>query len=186
MTSAHVNLRDRLAVGTTRDLGCANEVVSEALRKPALVEELVAALGDERIVVQHRAANALKKIQRSKPSLVAPFAKQLLRKAIETDHLHTRWSLTIIVGELPLRGRDKALAVDLMFEALSSRSALQRVFALQALANYAQDDAALRRRVQPILKSALTDSSAAIRARARKLILKLKQSSREERACSPR
>ena len=82
--------------------------------------------------------------------------------------------------QLPLRGRDKSLAVDLMFETLSSRSALQRVFALQALANYAQNDAALRKRVQPILQQALTDSSAAIRARARKLILQLKQSSHKE------
>ena len=175
-----MNLRDRLAEGTTRDLGCANEVAREALRKPALVKELIDALDDKRIVVSHRASNALKKIQRGNPSLVAPFAKQLLRKAVETEHMHTRWSLTIIVGELPLRGRDKALAVDLTFDALSSRSALQRVFALQALANYAQNDAALRKRVQPILQQALTDSSAAIRARTRKLILQLKQSSHEE------
>lgn len=175
-----MNLRDRLAAGTTRDLGCANEVAREALRKPALVEELINALDDERIVVSHRAANALKKIQRGDPSLVAPFAKQLLRKAIETEHMHTRWNLTIIVGELPLRGRDKALAVDLMFETLSSRSALQHVFALQALTNYAEDDPALRKRVQPILQQALTGSSAAIRVRARKLILQLKQSSHKE------
>jgi hypothetical protein len=60
-----------------------------------------------------------------------------------------------------------------MFEALSSRSALQRTFALQALANYAQNDDALRTRVQPVLQRALTDTSAAIRARARKLVKQL-------------
>jgi hypothetical protein len=165
-----VNLRDRLAVGTTRDLGPTNKVASEALRKHALIEQLVNALDDERIVVAHRAANALKKIQRINPALIEPFAKHILKHALNTEHMHTGWNLTIIVGELPLRGRDKALAIDLMFEALSSRSALQRVFALQALTNYALDDAALRQRVQPILQQALTDSSAAIRARARKLV----------------
>jgi HEAT repeat protein len=170
-SSASVTLRDRLAGGTTRDLGPTNEVAREALRKHALIEKLIDALDDERIVVPHRAANALKKIQRSNPSLVAPFAKRLLQHALNTEHLHTRWNLTIIVGELPLRGRDKALAVDLMFEALSSRSALQRVFALQALANYAQNDAALHKRVGPILQQALADSSAAIRSRARKLLM---------------
>jgi fumarylacetoacetate (FAA) hydrolase family protein len=169
MTNARARLRDRLAAGTTRNLGCANEVAREALHHHALVKELIDALDDKRIVVAHRAANALKKIQRSKPELLAPFAKQILKRALATTHMHTRWSLTIILGELPLRGRDKALAVDLMFEALSSRSALQRTFALQALANYAQNDAALRTRVQPVLQRALTDTSAAIRARARKL-----------------
>ena len=57
-----------------------------------------------------------------------------------------------------------------MFEALPSRSALQRVFALQGLTNFAQNDSALLKRVQPILQRALTDSSAAIRARARKFV----------------
>jgi len=87
--------------------------------------------------------------------------------------MHTRWNLTIILGELPLRGRDKLLAIDIMFEALSSRSALQRVFALTALTNYAQDDAGLRKRIAPILQRTLTDPSAAIRARVRKLLRQL-------------
>ena len=169
MTGARVSLRDRLSAGTTRDLGPTNEVAREALHDPKLVRELIDALDDERIVVAHRAANALKKIQHANPALLNPFAKQILRKALNTDHMHTRWSLTIILGELPLRGRDKSLAIDLMFEALSSRSALQRVFALQALTNYAHDDSALRTRMKPILEKALTDTSAAIRARARKL-----------------
>ena len=166
-------LRDRLATGTTRDLGCANEVAREALHKPALVNELVDALSDDRTVVAHRAANALKKIQRSNPDLLHPHAKQILQRSLSTEHMHTRWSLTIILGELPLRGRNKALAVDLMFEALASRSALQRTFALQALTNYAQNDAELRTRMRPILQRALTDSSAAIRARTRKLLKEL-------------
>lgn len=171
-------LRARLAVGTTHDLGPTNEIAREALRNHVLIKQLMDALNDERIVVSHRAANALKKIQRNKPELLHPFARQLLRHALVTEHMHTRWNLTIIVGELPLHGRNKALAVDLMFEALSSRSALQRVFALQALTNFAQNDAALRKRILPILQQALTDSSAATRARARKLLRKSKVVSR--------
>lgn len=174
MTSAGISLRDRLSTGTTRDLGPTSEIAREAFRNHALVKQLVHALSDERPVVPHRASNALKKIQRSKPELLTPFAKQLLQHALSTEHMHTRWNLTIILGELPLRGRDKALAIDLMFEALTSHSALQRVFALQALANYAHDDPTLRKRVQPILQQALTDPSAAIRARTRKLLKEVK------------
>lgn len=166
-------LRDRLSVGTTRDLGPTNEVVREAFHNHALIAQLVDALDDDRIVVPHRASNALKKIQRSNSALLEPFAKRILKAALATEHMHTRWNLTIILGELPLRGRDKSLAVDLMFEALASRSALQRVFALQALTNYAQNDPTLRARVQPILQRALTDPSAAIRARTRKLLKQL-------------
>ncbi len=170
-------LRDRLAVGTPRDLGCANEVAREALHKPALVAELVDALSDDRTIVAHRAANALKKFSAAIPHCSNPSQNASCDHTLETTHMHTRWNLTIILGELPLRGRDKSLAIDLMFEALSSRSALQRIFALQALTNYAQSDAALRTRMQPILQRALTDSSAAIRARTRKLVKSLERSS---------
>jgi HEAT repeat protein len=170
MTSKRVSLRDRLDGGTTRDLGCANEVAREALEDPALVHQLVDALDDKRAVVAHRASNALKKIQRSHPALLNSFAKRILQRTAATHRLHTRWNLTIILGDLPLHGIDKSVAIDLMFEALASRSALQRVFALQALANYAQTDPALRTRIQPILQHALTDASASIRARARKLL----------------
>ncbi len=162
-------LRDRLATGTTRDLGPTNEVAREARTNPALVNQLVEALTDKRELVAHRASNALKKVQRSNPALLEPFAKRILQATLATEHMHTRWSLTIILGELPLRRRDKSLAIDIMFEALSSRSALQRTFALQALTNYAQSDPTLRARLHPILERALTDPSAAIRARARKL-----------------
>ena len=174
MTRARDILCDRLAAGATRDLGSTNEVAREALHSPALVEQLVAALDDQRIVVPHRASNALKKIQRTNPALLTPFSKTILRKALETKHLHTRWNLTILIGELPLRGRDRSLAIDLMFEALSSRSALERVFALQALANFAHNDAALCKRIQPVLEKSLTDPSASIRARARKLLKEIK------------
>ena len=169
MTSSRT-LRERLSTGTTRDLGPTNEIAREALRNHALIKQLINALDDERTVVPHRAANALKKIQRTDPKLITPFAKQLLQHALSTEHIRTRWNLTIILGELPLRGRDKSLAVDLMFETLSSRSALQRAFALTALTNYAHNDPSLRKRVQPILHRALTGPSAAIRARARKLL----------------
>lgn len=173
MIGKRVSLRDRLDGGTTRDLGCANEVAREALENPALVHQLIDALDDQRTVVAHRASNALKKIQRSHPALLEPFAKRILQRTVATHHLHTRWNLTLILGELPLRGLDKSIAVDVMFEALASRSALQRVFGLQALANYAHNDPALRTRIQPILQRALTDPSASIRARARKLLKQL-------------
>ncbi|HZQ44040.1 MAG TPA: hypothetical protein VFA99_12345 [Acidobacteriaceae bacterium] len=168
-----MTLRDRLTTGTTRDLGPTDEIVDEALHNHALIQQLIDALDDNRGVVPHRASNALKKIQRSNPKLIDPYAKRILQATLVTEHMHTRWNLTIILGELPLRGREKSLAIDLMFESLSSRSALQRAFALTALTNYAHNDPTLRTRIHPILQRALTDPSAAIRARTRQLLKQL-------------
>ena len=44
--------------------------------------------------------------------------------------LRTRWKLTKVIGSLPLKGRDRGLAVDLLFEALGSHSGFLRAFAL--------------------------------------------------------
>jgi hypothetical protein len=163
------SVRERLAAGPARGLGCANAVAAEALLSPMLVADMVEALGDERGVVVVRAANALKKVQAEKAELVAPFAKKILRAAMECEELFAQWSLTIVVGGLPLRGRDKALAVELMFEALRSQSGLLRTMAMQALVDLSADDAALRRRVRPIVEEFRENGTAAMRARARKL-----------------
>jgi hypothetical protein len=133
------------------------------------VGELVVALRDERGVVVVRAANALKKVQAERPELVSLYAKKILRAAMTCEVLFARWSLTIVVGGLPLRGKDKALAVELMFDALRSESVLMRTFAMQGLVDLSADDAALRRRVRPIVEEFAESGTAAMRARARKL-----------------
>lgn len=137
---------------------------------------LIAALHDKRRVVTTRAANALKKIGRAEPNLLVPYAHELLRVAGECEDLQTRWNLTIALGGLPLRGRDKALAIELLFEALASDSGFLRAFSLSGLVNLAAKDDSLRRRVQPIVEQALDDPSAAVRARARKLLKTLSPS----------
>lgn len=169
MNAAETSVRERLARGPKAGLGCANGIVAEALGSPGIIAELVEALGDPRTVVTIRAANALDKVQRAQPEEVARFGRQLVRTALQCQDLRTRWNLVEVVGKLPLRGRDRALAIELMFEALGSTSGFLRTFAMTGLVEYAREDDALKRRVQDVVAKALEDSSAAMRARARKL-----------------
>jgi hypothetical protein len=101
--------------------------------------------------------------------LLAPFAKKILRAAMQCEELFAQWSLVTVVGGLPLKGRDKALAVELMFESLRSESGLLRTLAMQALVDLSAEDAALRRRVRPIMEEFRENGTAAMKARARKL-----------------
>lgn len=159
----------RLASGPSRGLGCAEAIAVDALESPETLKELVAAVSDARPLVTLRAANALKKVQPQRPELLVPYASRLLRVAARCEDLRTRWNLMIVIGELPLRGRDKALALELLFEALGSESGFLRAFALTGLANLAREDTTIRRRVAPLVQKALEDTSAAVRARARKV-----------------
>jgi hypothetical protein len=168
--SAAASVRERLASGPPRGLGCANAIVIEAMRSPDVLTELVAAVQDKRAVVAIRAANALKKVQQEQPDLLASFTKKLLRAALECTELRARWNLTRVVGQLPLRGRDRALGIELMFDALRDESGLLRTFGMQGLVDFSAKDAALRLRVRPIVEEFARNGTAAMRARARKLL----------------
>jgi len=121
-------------------------------------------------VEAERAARTLKKIAEADRTALYGLRKQLLREAFRAQDVRVQWNLTIVVGRLPLTGRDKALAVELMFERLSDASGLNRTFALQGLMDLSEEDAELRARVLPFVRKALEDGTPAMRARARKLL----------------
>lgn len=168
-----LTVRDRLAAPPLRGLGAAPKIAVEALRQPEILRQLVEATSDSRAVVSLRASNALRKVQESRPELLLPFAGKLVRCALACEEQRTRWDLTLVVGALPLRGRERKLATDVLLQALDSQSAFLRAFALQALVRSSSADAALAPCVRSALEKAREDSSAAVRARARKLLASL-------------
>jgi hypothetical protein len=172
------SVREALAAAPVRGLGKAHAVANAAGSDAKVLKELVEAGCDSREVVSRRAANALKKVQAVKPELLVPYAGRLVRMALDCEELRTRWNLTLVVGELPLKGRDRKLAVELMFEALESASGFLRAFAMQGLVNLAEGDAALRARVRCVVEKGTQDSSAAVRARARRLLASRQQIAR--------
>ena len=120
-----------------------------------------------------RAARSLKKISEQYPTLLYPNRKVLLREATRAQDVRVQWNLTIVIGRLPLRGRDKALAIELFFDRLRDAGSLNRTFTLQALVDLSENDRALRQRILPLILEAAEGSSSntpAIQARAKKLL----------------
>ena len=164
------SVRERLAAGPERGLGCAAELAVRAAKDPDLLRELVDALLDERAVVVVRAANALKKVQESEANALHGFAGTLLRAALGCEVAEARWNLWLVLGRTEMTARQRSSVVDALFEALGSASAFERVAAMQALADVSAADPALAPRVRTVLVRALEDGSAAVRARARRLM----------------
>jgi hypothetical protein len=94
----------------------------------------------------------------------------LLKEALRAVDVRVQWNLSIVLGRLPLKGADKSLAVELMFERLQDASGLNRTMALQALMDLSENDVALRTRVMPIAREFLEGGTPAMKARARKLL----------------
>jgi hypothetical protein len=148
------------------------EMVEAALKVggEAVCAELVGRLrGGDKAVVE-RAARTLKKISEVDGPALFPWRKALLDEAFRAKDVRVQWNLSLILGRLPLRGRDKALVVDLMFERLRDWSGLNRTCAMQALMDLSGDDAGLRARVRPIVEESLVSGTPAMKARARKLL----------------
>jgi len=148
------------------------ELVAAALNPAgeAIRRALLRSLASEDKRTAERAARSLKKIAEADRAILYPLRKQLLKAAFEAQDVRVQWNLTIVVGRLPLTGRDKAVAVELMFERLRDASGLNRTFAMQALMDLSEDDAALRVRVLPIVHQALEHGTPAMQARAKRLL----------------
>jgi hypothetical protein len=136
----------------------------------AVCAELVRQLQDRDKAIVERAARTLKKISEVDGAALLGWRKALIDEAFRATDVRVQWNLTLVLGRLPLRGRDKALVVDLMFERLRDRSGLNRTCALQALMDLSANDADLRRRVRPIVEEFVENGTPAMRARARKLL----------------
>ena len=171
------SVMERLSAGGEgdRSLGAANAIAGEALLDASVVKELVAALKGEP-QVQVRAANALKKIAAKDAERLQPYAKKILRAALGSEELRATWNLTILLSQIGLKGTERAVAIDFLFESLRSRSGLQRTMAMQGLADFAMHDSALRRRVLPVVEEFSTTGTAAMRARARMLLKAMRKS----------
>ena len=140
----------------------------------AVCRELVRRLRDREKAAVERAARTLKKISEANAVRLFPWRKALIEEAFRAADVRVQWNMTIVLGRLPLKGQDKALVVDLMFERLRDRSGLNRTMAMQALMDLSEQDAKLRVRVMPVVREFLENGTPAMKARARKLLQNLK------------
>ncbi|HKM89173.1 MAG TPA: hypothetical protein VJX29_01055 [Candidatus Acidoferrales bacterium] len=143
-------------------------------KNTGLFPDLIAGLWSEDPLVRMRAADAAEKVTRSKHQLLQPFKKELLGLMVEATEQELRWHLAAIVPRLALSAAQRQQAISTLTRYLEDRSSIVRTFALQALADLAQDDPSLRPRVLELLNESVRNGTPAMKARSRKLLLHLK------------
>jgi HEAT repeat protein len=144
-------------------------------KDPGLFPVLIAGLWSEDALVRMRAADATEKVTRRNGELLRPYKKELLGLMAEAQEQELRWHLAAIVPRLPLNGKERQLAISLLNGYLEDRSSIVKTFALQGLADLAQDDPRIRRRVIEILRESARNGTPAMRARSRKLLFHLER-----------
>lgn len=156
--------------GERRSVGRVPEVVEAVLREPGLFEPLFLGLLSDDPVVRMRAADAVEKLTAIHPEYLQPYAERLLQVGSASTQQEVRWHVAQMLPRLTLgeAAREEAVAVLLAY--LGDKSKIVQVFALQALAELAKEDGALRPQVIARLEEATHAGSPAVRSRGRKLL----------------
>lgn len=123
-----------------------------------------------------RAADAAEKASAVQPGLLKPYKTELLGLLVETEQIELRWHLAQMIPRLPLAQSERRRAADTLQLYLQDRSSIVRTFALQALADLSRGDAEFRPLAKEILEQSIVRGTAAMKARARKLLKELKNS----------
>lgn len=161
--------------GDRRTIGRTHEVAAIVSKNPRLFPALMAGLWSDDSLVRMRAADAAEKITRKNRQLLQPYKKELLGLMADAEEQEVRWHLTAMIPRLTLNVKERQLATSLLNSYLEDRSSIVRTFALQGLADLAQDDASMRPAVVEVLRESARNGTPAMKARSRKLLLRLER-----------
>jgi HEAT repeat protein len=160
--------------GDRRSIGKSNQIAQLVLSEPKRFAELVECLWDEDPNVRMRAADAAEKVTLARPKLLKPHKQELLGLLAEAEQIELRWHLALMVPRLELRRPETERAATALQRYLEDRSSIVKTFALQGLADLVRQNSNLREPARRALEESLRTGTAAMKARARKLLKELK------------
>ncbi|HYA23068.1 MAG TPA: hypothetical protein VEF05_02855 [Terriglobales bacterium] len=139
-----------------------------------LFAELIQGMYAEDPLVRMRAADAAEKVSLKQPDLLKPCKTELLRLLEEAQEQELRWHLAQMVPRLPLTSKERSRAATILRSYLQDASSIVKTCAMQAIADIAGDDESLHHETRALLQNAMRNGTAAMKARARKLLARSK------------
>jgi hypothetical protein len=162
-----------LSGGDRRSIGHSDRVAAMVCEDTTLFPKLIAGLWSADPLVRMRAADAAEKVTRKHPELLQPHKKELLGLMSEAEEQELRWHLAVMVPRLALNARERQGTIASLHGYLEDRSSIVKTFALQGLADLAEAEPTFRAKVIEILAEATRNGTPAMKARSRKLLLRL-------------
>ena len=160
----------KLAGGNRGSIGRSNDVVAQVLAHPAYFPDLFAGLSIDDPIICMRTADAVEKITVQRPELLRPFKKKLLAIAGSTTQQEARWHAALMLPRLALSSKERAVALDILFDYLRDKSSIVKTFAMQAIWDLAANDPKLKAQITPLIEELTQIGTPAMRARGRKLL----------------
>ena len=158
-----------------RSIGAADRVVAMVSKDPKQFTALIAGMWSTDGVVRMRAADAAEKVTRRRPSLLQVYKRELLGLLGEAREKELRWHLAAMIPRLNLNAAERVWVVETLTGYLDDQGSIVKTFALQGLADLATKEPSLAPAVVEKLRGAMRNGTAAMKARARKLLLQMEQ-----------
>ena len=167
------NILNKLTGGDRRSIGRVGEVVEDVLNDPALFPALFEGIVHTDPIIRMRSADAIEKISARRPEYLRPFKKRLLQRVAKINQQEVRWHVAQMLPRLELNEGERAASVAILQGYLQDKSKIVKTFSMQALADLAEQDAALRPPVIQLLEELTRTGSPAMKSRGRKLLKRL-------------
>lgn len=169
-------LLQKLAGSDRRSIGPATEVVTEVLAQPHLFSTVFEGMLHSNPVMRMRCADVVEKVTRQHPEYLHPYKKKLLQDVAKVEQQEVRWHVAQLFSRLTLSRAERRQVYGILLGFLGDESKIVKTCAMQALADIAEQDAALRSPIIQHLEELTRLGSPAMRSRGRKLLAKLKRS----------
>lgn len=170
---ASTEILTKLGGGDRRSIGKSEEVVEEVLHQPSLFDALFAGLLSDDALIRMRTADAVEKITAVHPEYLQPHKRRLINHVANTEQQEVRWHLAQMFPRLQLNRAERDAVARILWRYLEDKSKIVKTFAMQALVEFALQDADLRPRVTALVENFVRSGSPAMRSRGRKLLERL-------------
>ena len=164
-----------LAGGDRRSIGRSVEVAAEVLANPLLFKAIVRGMSSDDPIIRMRAADAAEKITLHNPGLLQAHRKTLLRIA-RSDQQEVRWHMAQLFSRVTWTRSERKTILSILQDYLKDKSSIVRTFAMQALADQAEQDRTLRTSIVKQIRMLVDSGTPAMKSRGKKLLERLSRS----------
>ncbi|MBI4672462.1 MAG: hypothetical protein HY741_12460 [Chloroflexi bacterium] len=169
-----MTLLEQLAIGDMRTTGKSAEVTAAILKNPKLFDSVFDAMWQSADAgVRMRAANVCETVTRTRPDLLQPRKRDLFQRVAPMPQQEVRWHVCQMLPHLKLTRAERRRAYAIVQSFLDDKSSIVRTFAMQAMADFAKQDATLLPQTIALIEKLAASGTPAMRSRGKKLLKEL-------------
>jgi hypothetical protein len=163
-------LLEWLSGGDLRSDGMSSEVAAIVLKNPDLFDDLFEGLNEPDDVIRGRVADALEKVSRSRPDLLADHVSELIEVARNDSMAMVKMHLAMILGHLADYEEKVEAIASALLDLLQDESVFVKSWAIVSLCLIGRMYPSRRKRIVNKISGFQNDSSIAIRSKVQKAV----------------